>query len=136
LIQTCDWTLFGKTVQMSTFGDDFDRPFEDSEPLQWGMLREVCCANVGYFASHQDDDGVRIKAALLAILDHLDQLQPLYREIAKFAPDFDFDEDTPANGYRSFLSLVDKCIVHSSQVCQQIYNHKNSMLFRKSYYMK
>jgi hormone-sensitive lipase len=136
LIQTCDWTLLRKIVQMSTFGDDFDRPFEDSEtPLQWGTLRELCCANVEYFASHQDDDGVRIKAAFQAILDHLDKLQSLYREIAKFAPDFDF-EDTPANGYRSFLSLVDKSIVYSSQVCQQIYNHKNSMLFRKSYYMK
>ncbi|EZA47677.1 hypothetical protein DMN91_012343 [Ooceraea biroi] len=121
---------------MSTLGNDFDRPFEDFEPLQWGSLREVCCASVEYFASHQDDNGVRIKAALLAILDHLDQLQPLYREIAKFAPDFDFDEDTPANGYRSFLSLVDKCILHSGQVCRQMFCHKNSMLFRKSHHVK
>lgn len=124
------------TVQMSTLGDDFDRPFEDPEPLQWGALREVCCASVDHFASHQDDSGVRIKAALLAILDHLDQLQPLYREIVRFAPEFDFDVETPANGYRSFLSLVDMCIEFSGQVCRQMYSYRNSMLFRKSYHMK
>ncbi|XP_011639018.1 hormone-sensitive lipase isoform X2 [Pogonomyrmex barbatus] len=121
---------------MSTLNDDFERPFEDFEHLQWGALRDICCASVEYFTSHQDKNGVRIKAALLAILDYLTQLQPLYREIARFAPYFDFDEETPGNGYRSFLSLVDKCIMHSGQVCRQMYHQKDSVFFRKSYYMK
>ncbi|XP_012533531.1 hormone-sensitive lipase isoform X2 [Monomorium pharaonis] len=121
---------------MSTCNDDFERPFEDFEPLQWGALREMCRANVEYFAAHQDKNGVRIKAALLAILDYLTELQPLYREIARFAPHFDFDEDTPGNGYRSFLSLVDKCIMYSGLVCRQMYHQKDSVFFRKSYYMK
>ncbi|XP_032688656.1 hormone-sensitive lipase isoform X2 [Odontomachus brunneus] len=119
-----------------SLNDDFDRPFEDSEPLQWGALREICCANVEYFASHQDANGVRIKAALLAILDHLDQLRPLYREVAKFAIYFDYDEEVPGNGYRSFLSLIDKSILHSNAVCQEIYRQKNSILSRKSYHMR
>lgn len=121
---------------MSTFNDDFERPFEDFEPLQWGALREMCRANVEYFASHQDKNGVRIKAALLAILDYLTQLQPLYKEIARFAPHFDFDEETPGNGYRSFLSLVDKFIMYAGLICRQMYNQKDSVFFRKSYYMK
>lgn len=121
---------------MSTQNDDFDRPFEEFEPLQWGALRDMCRANVEYFTSHQDENSVRIKAALLAILEHLDQLQPLYREIAKVAPHFDFDEETPGNGYRSFLLLIDRCIMHSGQICRKMYYQKDSMLFRKSYYMK
>ncbi|XP_071566155.1 hormone-sensitive lipase isoform X2 [Temnothorax nylanderi] len=121
---------------MSTFNDDFERPFEDFEPLQWGALRDLCQANVEYFAPHQDKNGVRIRAALMAILDYLTQLQPLYREIARFAPHFDFDEETPGNGYRSFLSLVDRCIMYSGLVCRQMYNQKDSVFFRKSYYMK
>lgn len=119
-----------------SFSDDFDRPFEDFEPLQWGALRELCRANVDYFAYHQDDNGVRIKAALHAILDHLDHLRPLYREIAKFAPHFDYDEETPGNGYRSFLLLIDKCIVHCGMVCRQMYCQKDSLLSRKTYYMR
>lgn len=119
-----------------SFNDDFDRPFEDPEPLQWGALRELCRANVEYFASHQDENGVRIKAALLAILDHLDQLRPLYREITKFAADFDYDDETPGNGYRSFLLLIDKCIMHSGTICRQMYYQKDSLISRKSHHKR
>lgn len=121
---------------MSTLNDDFDRPFENVEPLQWSALREVCHANIEYFTSHQDENGVRIKAALLAILDHLDQALPLYKDITKFAPHFDFDKETPGNGYRSFLLLMDRCIMHSVQICREMYSQKDSMMFRKNHHMK
>lgn len=123
------------TAQMS-LDDDFDRPFEDVEPLQWGALRELCHANSEYFVSHQDENSIRIRAALMAILDHLVQLQPLYKEISRIAPMFDLDAETPGNGYRSFLVLIDKCIIHSRSVCHQIYCQKDSLFFRKSYYMR
>ncbi|CAL1676332.1 unnamed protein product [Lasius platythorax] len=121
---------------MSMFNDDFDRPFEELEPVQWSALRKLCLASVEYFTSQQDENSVRIKAALLVILEQLDELQPLYSEIAKFASHFDFDEETPGNGYRSFLSMVDKCIVHTEQVCRQMYHQKDSMFSRKSHHMK
>ncbi|XP_071857729.1 hormone-sensitive lipase [Bombus fervidus] len=124
-----------ETAQMS-LDDDFDRPFEDVEPLQWGALRELCHANSEYFVSHQDENSIRIRAALMAILDHLVQLQPLYKEISRIAPMFDLDAETPGNGYRSFLVLIDKCIIHSRSVCHQIYCQKDSLFFRKSYYMR
>ncbi|XP_076753016.1 hormone-sensitive lipase isoform X1 [Xylocopa sonorina] len=116
--------------------DDFDRPFEDVEPLQWGALRELCQANVDYFKSHQDESSVRIRAALIAILDHLVQIQPLYKDITRIAPLFDFDIETPGNGYRSFLVLIDKCIIHSRSICHQIYCQKDSLFFRKNYHMR
>nr|XP_050862934.1 hormone-sensitive lipase isoform X1 [Vespula vulgaris]XP_050862935.1 hormone-sensitive lipase isoform X1 [Vespula vulgaris]XP_050862936.1 hormone-sensitive lipase isoform X1 [Vespula vulgaris] len=116
--------------------DDFERPFEEFEPLQWGALRELCHANKDYFSTHQDENGSRIKAGLLAILDHLEKMQPVYKEISRIAPMFDFDEQTPGNGYRSFLVLVDRCIMHSGSVCRQMYCQKDTFLFRKSYYMR
>lgn len=123
------------TAQMS-LDDDFDRPFEDVEPLQWGALRELCNASSEYFTSHQDENSIRIRAALMAILDHLVQLQPLYKEISRIAPMFDLDAQTPGNGYRSFLVLIDKCIIHSRLICHHIYCQKDSIFFRKSYYMR
>lgn len=111
-------------------------PFEELEPLQWSALRELCHASVEYFTSCQNENGVRIKAALLVILEQLDELQPLYNEIAKFASHFDLDEETPGNGYRSFLSMVDKCIAHTEQVCREMYHQKDSMFSRKSHHMK
>ncbi|XP_012135479.1 hormone-sensitive lipase isoform X2 [Megachile rotundata] len=124
-----------ESAQMS-LDDDFDKPFENLEPLPWGALRELCHANEQYFMPHQDENGVRIRAALLAILDHLAQMQPLYKHISKIAPMYDFDVQTPANGYRSFLILIDKCIAHSRSICHQIYCQKDSMFFRKSYHMR
>ncbi|CAK9823814.1 Hormone-sensitive lipase [Anthophora retusa] len=116
--------------------DDFEKPFENPEHLQWGALRELCHANAEYFMSHQDENSIRIRAALLAILDHMAQLQHLYKEISKIAPMFDFDPQTPGNGYRSFLVLIDKCIIHSRSICHQIYCQKDSIFFRKSYHMR
>lgn len=121
---------------MSTLNDDFDRSFEELEPLQWNTLRKLCHASVEYFMSSNNENSVRIKAALLVILEQLDELLPLYNEIAKFASHFDFDEETPGNGYRSFLSMVDKCIIHSEQVCRQMYDQKDSMFSRTSHHMK
>ncbi|KAL6444034.1 hypothetical protein ACFW04_001761 [Cataglyphis niger] len=121
---------------MSTLNDDFDRSFEELEPLQWNALRKLCHASVEYFMSSNNENSVRIKAALLVILEQLDELLPLYNEIAKFASHFDFDEETPGNGYRSFLSMVDKCIIHSEQVCRQMYDQKDSIFSRTSHHMK
>ncbi|XP_031830547.1 hormone-sensitive lipase [Nomia melanderi] len=119
-----------------SLNDDFERPFEDCLPLQWGALQELCQANVEHFMSHQDENAVRIRAAQLAMLDHLEQLQPLYKEINRVAPMFDFDVEIPGNGYRSFLGLIDKCIIHSRAICHQIYCQKDSIFFRKSYHMR
>ncbi|XP_012274425.1 hormone-sensitive lipase [Orussus abietinus] len=114
----------------------FDRPFEEFEPPQWDALRNVCRANIEYFSSHQDENGLRITAGLLAILDNVDALGPLYKEIAKIAPLFDFNENTPGNGYRSFLILVEKGILHCGSICRDLYCQKDSMLFKKNNYSK
>lgn len=119
-----------------SLNDDFDRPFEDFEPLQWGALREFCLANAEHFMAHSDQNGIRLRAAMLVILDHLEQLQPLYKEISRIAPLFDFDEQTPGNGFRSFLVLIDKCIVNLRSVCHEIYCQKDSIFFRKSYHTR
>ncbi|XP_029176353.1 hormone-sensitive lipase-like isoform X2 [Nylanderia fulva] len=116
--------------------DNFDRSSENLKSSQWNDLRNLCNVSVEYFTSHRHKNSDRIKAALLVILQQLDELQPIYNEIVKFAPCFDFDETTPGNGYRSFLLMIDKSIVHSEQVCQKMYRQKDSLLFRESHHTK
>ncbi|XP_029176344.1 hormone-sensitive lipase-like [Nylanderia fulva] len=116
--------------------DNFDRLSENLKSSQWNDLRKLCNVSVEYFTSHRHKNSDRIKAALLVILQQLDELQPIYDEIVKFAPCFDFDETTPGNGYRSFLLMIDKSIVHSEQVCQKMYRQKDSLLFRESHHTK
>ena len=116
--------------------DDFEKPFEEFEPSQWSDLRELCQENVTYFASDQDEYSLRIKSALVVCLDHLEQLHPIYKDISKIAPLFDFDSKTPGNGYRSFLKVVDKCILHTGNVCRRMHTQRESILFSKNSYMK
>ncbi|KAL7292247.1 hypothetical protein TKK_0014193 [Trichogramma kaykai] len=110
----------------------------DQEPelSSWGALREICNTCLDYFFTYQDENSLRIKGALQVIIDTLNAIRPLYNEITSIAPLFDYDENTPGNGYRSFLFLIDKCIFHTTAICQETYNQKDSMLFRKSNYMK
>lgn len=119
-----------------SLNDGFDKSFQEPEPPAWATLHCLCTTNMEHFDSYQDEGGMRIKGALLVVLDTLENLKSLYVEISKIAPLFDFDENTPGNGYRSFLILVDKCIMHTMLVCQEIHNQKDSMLFRKTYYMR
>lgn len=121
---------------MSNIDYDFAQPFADLEPPHWGALRELCRSNAEYFSTDHSETSFRLNGALLAMLDHLEQIRPLYREIWKIAPLFDLDSQTPGNGYRSFLSVVDKCVLHSVCVCRQLCCHRDSILFRKTYYMR
>lgn len=115
---------------------NFDGPSGNTESLQWDTLQKLCRASVKYFTSHRNEKNVQLKDALLVILEQLDELQPLYNEIAKFASHFDFDEKTPGNGYRSFLLIVDKCIALSERVCQRMYRQRNSVFFRRSRHIR
>lgn len=127
---------FSRIVKMSmNVNSDFDGPSENTES-QWDTLQKLCHDSVKYFTSRRNKNNVELKHALLVILDQLDELEPLYDEIAKFASHFDFDEKTPGNGYRSFLSIVDKCIMHCEKVCRRIYRQRNFMFFRRSRHIK
>ncbi|XP_034950037.1 hormone-sensitive lipase [Chelonus insularis] len=120
------------TIDITQSSNNAD--FDDNTP--WDTLEQLANGNCYYFSTHQDENGLRIYSASNVILDILKEIRPLYKEISHIAPQFDFNENTPGNGYRSFLSLTDKCILHSIEICQQISSYKTSVLFRKSHYMR
>ncbi|KAJ8687129.1 hypothetical protein QAD02_022923 [Eretmocerus hayati] len=109
---------------------------DELEPPEWGALRELCSSNLEHFSTHQDENSSKIKSALTLVLDTLETLKSDYEELSRIAPLFDFDENTPGNGYRSFLLLVDKAIELLASACQELHSQKNSVLFRKTYHMK
>ncbi|XP_014205490.1 hormone-sensitive lipase isoform X1 [Copidosoma floridanum] len=110
--------------------------YEELEPSSWGVLREHCSALSDHFDSHQDEGSIRIKGALTLIHDSLDDMRPVYGELYRIAPLFDLDENTPGNGYRSHLIMVDKAVLHSGGVCRDMLNQKDSVLFRKTHHVK
>ncbi|XP_015118314.1 hormone-sensitive lipase [Diachasma alloeum] len=119
-----------------SFENGVDQSSENPESSHWDTLYKLANVNREFFSPHQDECGLRICTAHVVVLDIIKELRPLYKEIATIAPQYDFDENTPGNGYRSFISLVDKCILHCEGICQQIYNLRESVLFRKTNYMR
>ncbi|XP_057329684.1 hormone-sensitive lipase [Microplitis mediator] len=125
-----------------SLADELTRPLEpenhneERDPPIWRILHELATSNRDYFAKQVDENGLRIHAAHIVILDNYHELRELYKEISEIAPEFDFDEITPGNGYRSFLKLVDQSLLHTGSICRHIHSYKDSVLFRKSNYMR
>ncbi|KAH0533776.1 hormone-sensitive lipase isoform X1 [Cotesia glomerata] len=119
-----------------TLPSEADDANQESDPPLWRVLHELACLNRNFFSKHLDENGLRIHAAHIVILDNYNEFRELYKEISDIAPQFDFDEITPGNGYRSFLKLVDQCLLHTGGVCRHIFSYKDSVLFRKSNYMR
>lgn len=109
---------------------------EEIEPNLWKDVQKLCDDYIELLSPHEDENSMRIKAALEAILDHMNQLLPLYRGIAMIAPSFDFDVNTQANGYRSFLILIDKYMLYLHSTFSKMNSHKYSLFLQKTNYTR
>lgn len=107
---------------------------EDSS--HWIELQQLCNDNLSYFSSHDDADSLKIRASLSVSVEKLQEMPPIYDKITKIAPLFDFDADTPGNGYRSFLKMMDKCLDFFIEVNKQLQSSRSSYFFRRSYHAK
>jgi hypothetical protein len=56
--------------------------------------------------------------------------------IENFAGEYDFDRDTPASGYRSFIDIFKSAIKKSLNLCQRMSKGRVKILFRADYYAK
>lgn len=57
-------------------------------------------------------------------------------EIGTFAKNYDFDEQTAGNGYRSFLDISSSAVKKSAKVCSQLIRARRSIFFRADNYAK
>lgn len=100
------------------------------------VLKDLCANNAKYFESHDNETGLRLHGAFLALIDHVESVKPAVDFIRISASSFDFDENSPGNGYASFVSVVDACIRHGVKLCKQVCINRESFFFRASYYMR
>lgn len=49
---------------------------------------------------------------------------------------YDFDDQTPGNGYRSFVIIAQISIKHALQLCNYVAVNKDFIIFRKGLYVK
>lgn len=118
-------------------GDHSSVPSDTEEGnLLYDVLYELCQNNIEYFAKDDTINGTKIHAAFQTLCLHIDYARSKVNEIRRFAHEYDFDEHTKGNGYRSFVIVVDSCIKYSIKLCRNVLENRSTLLFRKSVYFK
>jgi hypothetical protein len=104
--------------------------------IVWEALKSIICNNIDYYKCDETTNGLKLHGALLGIIDLLEEARPLYREIESFCSEYDLDENTQGNGYRSFLKVFDSAINHTLRILKYVTENRSGLLFRKTAYTK
>ncbi|KAH8401709.1 hypothetical protein KR009_007440 [Drosophila setifemur] len=99
-------------------------------------LFAACQDQAAFFAKDHTEYGQRLHAAHIAWQDFIVLANQLVLQIEAFAQEYDFDEHTPGNGYRSFVYVTNACVSHGISICRQLSSTRSALFFRKKFYMK
>ncbi|XP_023017610.2 hormone-sensitive lipase [Leptinotarsa decemlineata] len=95
-------------------------------------LKLLCKDNAEYFATDSTENGQRLYISFLAMIDSVTQMWPKVEDLEENVARYDFDERTPANGYRSFLLVSDLAVQLAVDLNEKVLQKRDSVLFRKS----
>lgn len=99
-------------------------------------LENLCVKNGVFFKDDPSERGQRLHAALVAWVDWIHLAKELVGKIRVFMHEYDFDEHTPGNGYRSFVNVTGACIEYGVKILENLTATRSTMFFRKKFYMK
>lgn len=102
----------------------------------YDALADICQNNIKYFECDDTEMGQRFLCAFRGIVDHTTIARNYVTKIVAIMHEYDFDESTPANGYRSYVKAMQACINHCVKICKYIAQNRSYLLFRKTMYMK
>lgn len=115
-------------VNMSSIG----RPGTGLYEMLMGMIR----ANVEYFRAVESETGSKILAHLKSMQDLLRCIECSAYRIRCSAHLFDFDSETPANGFRSIITVADRFILLTTKLCRTLHIKRSSPFFRGESFVK
>lgn len=106
----------------------------DKHKYKIDTLKELCSNNAEHFAKDSSENGQRLFISFLAMKEVVDQMWPKIVNIEARVDEFDYDKDTPGNGYRSYLLVIQMAIELCINVNERVLQKKDSVLFRKGYF--
>lgn len=77
-----------------------------------------------------------LKTNLQNLKTNVENCEKIVVEIESFASDYDFDNETPGNGYRSFIDVFKSAVKKTTKICNQLIKNREKILFREIYYTK
>lgn len=98
----------------------------------YDTLIDSCQKNIKYFERDKTTvAGERFTIAFRKIIKQLAIVRELVTEFYGFLHEYDFDENTPANGYRSIVKATHGMINHTIKVSKYIAENRGTLLFRR-----
>lgn len=94
------------------------------------QLITLCRNNENYFR------GDSLQRSFLTLVEFLEKSGPVLKEIDSFASDYDFDEKTPGNGFRSFIHVFDSAVIYTEKICSDVKEKREKFFFRKLVFEK
>lgn len=102
----------------------------------YNQLMKVCENNREHFNKEKVQHGNKLSENFSRIQVCLKKAELLIKDIESFAGEYDFDEKTPGNGYRSFIFIFDAAVKHVEKISNYVLENRGKLLFRKSTYTK
>lgn len=99
-------------------------------------LEENCLENIDYFNTHKTVIKLQYVVALLNLQDNIRKTQILITKIDSFCHEYDYDEHTKGNGYRSFIDLYESALRHSLKILKSVSKKRGNWFFRKQFFLK
>lgn len=100
------------------------------------MLTTMIRANIEYFREVETETGSKILAHLNSMQELLHWVEDSAHRISSSAHLFDFDSETPANGFRSIITVVDRYIFLAAKLCRALQMKRGSPFFRGQSFAK
>lgn len=98
-------------------------------------LLKVARSNLGFVEKFDKQSESSIVSYKL-LIEIVSKSNPIFKKIDAFAPQYDFDETSPGNGYRSFVYVYEKAVERTLNLCEIIQEKRSGFFYRKCYYEK
>jgi hypothetical protein len=96
------------------------------------VLVEVAEENFDYFKARNKVSDHNFSESFQNIIDVVTQAEPIVEQIKAFAPQYDFDKISPANGYRGFALVYDLAVEKTLKISQTIRAKRESCFFKST----
>lgn len=83
-----------------------------------------------------ENDRIRLCEIIKSLMETVGDIGPVIDEIQVFASDYDLDENTPGNGYRSFVYIVEKAAEKTMKAVESVKEKRGKVFFRKGFHEK
>lgn len=130
----CSQMLTSKSVNRTPLGSRLSV----ERSAIFSLLKELCEDNAEYFVKVPTwtSYGERLVIVCNHIRVQSERLQALVLQLQEIAPNFDYDENTPGNGFRSLVCICDTAVLHIVSLLKVVTEQRGSFVFRLSHYCK